>query len=218
MEPRRNLFTIGQASEYLGVSIDTLRRWEKKGRVEAFRSPGGHRYYERDDLDKLFGKKYVHMETHAKKDERQEAPNDNEPIAIVESPPPAPIVIVEESTPYIPPIPQRTITIPEMAPIQIAKRIETEEPPAPATIQSSHPIISSPPISQDRSFLMPQLSPLKEPMRDETILAQSKNKGKTKETMQVIVIISILVLVIVLAIILAVMMLKSSQSILSPSP
>jgi hypothetical protein len=59
---------------------------------------------------------------------------------------------------------------------------------------------------------------LKEPMRDETILAQSKNKGKTKETMQVIVIISILVLVIVLAIILAVMMIKSSQSILSPSP
>jgi excisionase family DNA binding protein len=52
------LLSIGDASEYLGVSIDTLRRWEKKGKVEAYRSPGNHRYFKKSDLDNLFGKKY----------------------------------------------------------------------------------------------------------------------------------------------------------------
>jgi excisionase family DNA binding protein len=56
------LLTIGDASEYLGISIDTLRRWEKKGRIEPLRSPGGHRYYKKEDLDGLFGKRYVREE------------------------------------------------------------------------------------------------------------------------------------------------------------
>ena len=56
------LFSIGEASEYLGISIDTLRRWEKKGKIEPLRSPGGHRYYKRNELDSLFGKKYERAE------------------------------------------------------------------------------------------------------------------------------------------------------------
>lgn len=51
--------SIGKAAEYLGVSIDTLRRWDKKGRITSLRSPGGHRYFLKRDLDNLFGKKYV---------------------------------------------------------------------------------------------------------------------------------------------------------------
>jgi excisionase family DNA binding protein len=58
----KKLMTIGQASEYLGVSVDTLRRWEKKGRIEAYRSPGGHRHYDTKDLDKLFNKRYTRDE------------------------------------------------------------------------------------------------------------------------------------------------------------
>jgi len=54
--------SIGEASEYLGVSIDTLRRWEKKGRINPLRSPGGHRYYTQTDLDNLFNKKYTRDE------------------------------------------------------------------------------------------------------------------------------------------------------------
>src|SRR3989344_5083521 len=50
--------SIGQASEFLGVSIDTLRRWEKSGKISALRSPGGHRYFLKDDLEKAFGQKY----------------------------------------------------------------------------------------------------------------------------------------------------------------
>jgi excisionase family DNA binding protein len=53
-----NMLSIGEAADYLGVSIDTLRRWEKKDRVTAYRSPGGHRYFLRSELDNLFDKKY----------------------------------------------------------------------------------------------------------------------------------------------------------------
>ena len=41
---------ISKASKELGVSIDTLRRWEKEGRITSERTPGGHRRY---DLEKL---------------------------------------------------------------------------------------------------------------------------------------------------------------------
>ena len=41
---------IGEAAEALGVSIDTLRRWERTGKLVGERTPGGHRRY---DLAKL---------------------------------------------------------------------------------------------------------------------------------------------------------------------
>ena len=41
------LLTIGQAAEWLGVSTQTLRRWEREGRIEAAqRTPGGQRRYD----------------------------------------------------------------------------------------------------------------------------------------------------------------------------
>ena len=44
---------IGKAAEILGVSVQTLRRWEKIGTISPIqRSAGGTRYY---DLDKLLG-------------------------------------------------------------------------------------------------------------------------------------------------------------------
>lgn len=57
-----DLISIGDASEYLGISIDTLRRWEKKGRITPMRSPGGHRYFSKKELDGLFGKRYTRDE------------------------------------------------------------------------------------------------------------------------------------------------------------
>ncbi len=45
------MVTIGEASKVLGVSIQTLRRWEKEGRLQPDEiTPGGHRRY---DLVKL---------------------------------------------------------------------------------------------------------------------------------------------------------------------
>lgn len=57
----KNILNIGKASKYLGVSIDTLRRWERKGKVTTYRSPGGHRYFKKEDLDQLFGQRYARM-------------------------------------------------------------------------------------------------------------------------------------------------------------
>lgn len=46
------LLTIAEAAEILGVSLDTLRRWDKSGKLVAIRKDGGtHRYYQQHDLD-----------------------------------------------------------------------------------------------------------------------------------------------------------------------
>lgn len=48
----KDLLTIREAAEFLGVSIDTLRRWDKSGKLVAFRKEGGtHRYYKKQDLE-----------------------------------------------------------------------------------------------------------------------------------------------------------------------
>lgn len=44
--------SIGKAAALLGVSRDTLRRWESAGKIKAERTPRGHRRY---DLGKLRG-------------------------------------------------------------------------------------------------------------------------------------------------------------------
>lgn len=49
MEDR--LISISKAADILGISIDTLRRWDAAGRLKATRSgPRGHRYYLESDL------------------------------------------------------------------------------------------------------------------------------------------------------------------------
>jgi len=50
--------SIGEAAKHIGVSRDTLRRWEKKGKLKAVRSPTNRRYYTKKQLDELMsGKK-----------------------------------------------------------------------------------------------------------------------------------------------------------------
>lgn len=43
---------IGRAAKELGVSRETLRRWEAAGKIQVERTPKGHRRY---DLSKLYG-------------------------------------------------------------------------------------------------------------------------------------------------------------------
>jgi excisionase family DNA binding protein len=51
---KTELISIGNVAELLGVSIDTLRRWDKARRLQSVRSgPRGHRYYRQDDI-KMF--------------------------------------------------------------------------------------------------------------------------------------------------------------------
>jgi DNA (cytosine-5)-methyltransferase 1 len=47
-------YTVHQASHYLSVSPQTLRRWDKDGRLKAERNPkNGYRYYEKEQLSQL---------------------------------------------------------------------------------------------------------------------------------------------------------------------
>lgn len=43
--------SIGEAAKFLGVSRDTLRRWEKRGKIKSYRTPGGRRRYTMYDLE-----------------------------------------------------------------------------------------------------------------------------------------------------------------------
>ena len=46
------LLTIGQASKIIGVSIQTLRRWDDSGKLLSIRrKKKGHRYYARNDVE-----------------------------------------------------------------------------------------------------------------------------------------------------------------------
>lgn len=45
------LIPIGEAAKMLGVSIDTLRRWDERGAFPAIKSPGLHRYYSRIQVE-----------------------------------------------------------------------------------------------------------------------------------------------------------------------
>ena len=48
----QNYLTINEAAKLLNVSIDTLRRWDKKGELKAVRhKEGGYRYYPRETIE-----------------------------------------------------------------------------------------------------------------------------------------------------------------------
>ena len=51
------MLNITEASELLGVSTKTLRRWEKDGKISPFRTPGGHRRYDKEQLLKIINYK-----------------------------------------------------------------------------------------------------------------------------------------------------------------
>lgn len=143
MDDTKNLLSIGKAAEYLNISIDTLRRWEKKGKVESFRSPGNHRYFIKEDLDKLFGKKYEHdapRKRSVKKDV-SEAPVEHKPAVVTSKKPqedvyktaltstpttetrPAPTPLMQER---ILDRPTREVKIPEIEIIKVIQRDKVE--------------------------------------------------------------------------------------------
>lgn len=47
----KDLISIGEAVSILGVSIDTLRRWDKSGKLRSIKTEGGHRKYYRSQLE-----------------------------------------------------------------------------------------------------------------------------------------------------------------------
>jgi excisionase family DNA binding protein len=56
---QKDLISISEAASVLGVSIDTLRRWDESGKLVSLKTNGGHRKYSRSQvelfLNDLFG-------------------------------------------------------------------------------------------------------------------------------------------------------------------
>ena len=57
------LLKIGEAAQYLSVSQDTLRKWDKANKLKPLETAGGHRRYDTDALDEFIGKKVKGTET-----------------------------------------------------------------------------------------------------------------------------------------------------------
>jgi hypothetical protein len=49
----RDKLSLGPASRLIGVDPDTLRRWSDDGRVPTLLTPGGHRRFDRRDLERV---------------------------------------------------------------------------------------------------------------------------------------------------------------------
>lgn len=56
MAKLRDFLRISEAAEYLGVSPNTLRNWERAGKILAHRHPvNRYRLFRQQDLDTLLG-------------------------------------------------------------------------------------------------------------------------------------------------------------------
>ncbi len=56
-ESESTLLRVGQAAEMLGVSVETLRRWEEDGRLRMERSEGGQRLVEIGEVTRLLAER-----------------------------------------------------------------------------------------------------------------------------------------------------------------
>lgn len=52
-DTQTELVSIGEAGRLLGVSADTLRRWDAAGKLTAVRTIGGQRRFRRDEIEAL---------------------------------------------------------------------------------------------------------------------------------------------------------------------
>lgn len=51
----RQLYTAGEAAAALGISLDTLRRWDRAGRIRVERDAGNRRVVTAAEIDRLRG-------------------------------------------------------------------------------------------------------------------------------------------------------------------
>ena len=54
IESFSDYMTVKEAAEFLGISNETLRRWDRKGKLKAYRHPlNRYRLYKKQDLENL---------------------------------------------------------------------------------------------------------------------------------------------------------------------
>jgi molybdopterin-binding protein len=51
----KQLYTAREAASVLGISLDTLRRWDKAGRIRVERDAGNHRVVPASELERVRG-------------------------------------------------------------------------------------------------------------------------------------------------------------------
>ncbi len=61
MVNRKQYLRASEVGTQLGVSASSVRRYEERGLIQAQRTPGGQRYYQQEDVDKLLGKNPVEV-------------------------------------------------------------------------------------------------------------------------------------------------------------
>ena len=52
---KMKIYKITEASEYLGVSINTLKTLANNNKINSFKTTGSHRRFRQDDLDAYMG-------------------------------------------------------------------------------------------------------------------------------------------------------------------
>lgn len=58
-----NKYRLHEFAKKLGVSSNTLRRWDATGKLKAKRTLSNHRYYDESDLRQLYGIKEGNRKT-----------------------------------------------------------------------------------------------------------------------------------------------------------
>jgi molybdopterin-binding protein len=57
----RQFYAAGEAARRLGISLDTLRRWDREGRIKTTRDSGNRRLVPAKEIDRLRGEREVHF-------------------------------------------------------------------------------------------------------------------------------------------------------------
>jgi molybdopterin-binding protein len=57
----RQFYAASEAAKRLGISLDTLRRWDREGRIETTRDSGNRRLVSAQEIDRLRGEHGVHF-------------------------------------------------------------------------------------------------------------------------------------------------------------
>ena len=54
-EQQGRFLKLEEASKYLNVSISTLRKWDKDGKLKSIRTVGNHRRWKIEDIQRFIG-------------------------------------------------------------------------------------------------------------------------------------------------------------------
>ena len=57
----KTVYTASEAAQALGISLDTLRRWDREGRIKTKRDAGNRRVVSAKEIERLRGRDHGHM-------------------------------------------------------------------------------------------------------------------------------------------------------------